>query len=367
MLSEKKLANDLVKTRYGNEEILEQIRESNTRLNKQLADFKNKYKVIESRNSRANVLAKPEDLLNYNDVTVTRLLSKRFAGHFNEENYRKCIYDLQVALLSFSTLLVVVCSGWLLISNTNFLAHGDFVYNAGLLGGFLMLCAIFYALMKRIRFINKLGHNETWYYAHLFCGIAGPLLIIFHTSFQVKSINSAVAFFTMFVIMISGMFGRYISTLMSYQAHRTYLAIGNIELELIGSLQKHRRATAKSSKNALRQLMVNGLKSPRYWFQNFPQIVKTMHSAMSCYWVFRRDMRKAFRSIATHENWDKKTFKHALADSKRLTRRYIAKILKLSLMNMVQNILLNWRMIHANLLYLLALTATAHIVAVHMY
>ena len=164
-----------------------------------------------------------------------------------------------------------------------------------------------------------------------------------------------------------GMFGRYIFTLMSYQAHRTYLAIGNIELELIGSLQKHRHTTAKSSKNALRQLMVNGLKSPKNWFLNFPQIVKTTHSAMSCYWVFRRDMRKVFRSIATHENWDKKTLKHAITDSKRLTRRYIAKILKLSLMNMVQNILLNWRMIHANLLYLLALTATAHIVAVHMY
>lgn len=367
MLSEKKLANNLGKTRYENEEILEQLRDSNTRLDNQLAEFKDNLKVVESGQQRATLLAKPRDLVNHNDVTVTRLLSKRFAGPFNDSNYRRSIYDLQVALLSLSVLLVVISSGWLLISNTNLLANGDFVYNAGLLGGFLMLCSIFYALLKRVRFINKLGHNETWYYAHLFCGVVGPLLIIFHTSFHIKSVNSAVAFFSMLIIMISGMFGRYISTLMSYQAHRTYLAISDIELQLISSLLDHRQGTPKRSKDALRRLMVNGLKRPHYWFQNIPLMLKTFYSTLLCYFTFCRERRKIFRSIGGQKNWDRKTLRAAIRHSKRLTRRYVINIAKLSLLNMVQNLLLNWRVLHANLLYLLALTAVAHIIAVHMY
>ncbi|MGD8568544.1 MAG: hypothetical protein PVJ39_10680 [Gammaproteobacteria bacterium] len=367
MLSEKKIPPELVKTRYGNEEILEQARESNTRLEKQLTEFKQKYKVIESKTARSAVLTKPKDLLEYTDVTVTRLLSKRFPGQFNEDNYRKSIYNLQIALLSLSALLVFVSGGWLVISNTNFLANGNFVYNAGLLGGFLMLCSIFYALMKRIRFINALGHNETWYYAHLFCGIAGPLLILFHTSFQIKSINSGVAFFTMLTIMVSGMFGRYIYTLMSYQAHRTYNKIGEIELALISALTKYQYTTPKSSKNALRGLMVTGLKKPRYWILYFPQLVKTLYRAMRCHMAYQRDLRRTYKSIGKHNGWDKKTLKSTIRTNKQLARRYVANILKLSAMNIVQNILVNWRMIHANLLYLLTLTATAHILAVHMY
>lgn len=367
MLSEKKIPAELLKTRYGNEEILEQARESNTRLEKQLTEFKEKYKVIESKKPRSAVLTKPQDLLEYNDVTVTRLLSKRFAGQFNDENYRKSIYSLQVALMCLSALLVIVSSGWLVISNTNFLANGNFVYNAGLLGGFLMLCSLFYALMKRIRFINALGHNETWYYAHLFCGIVGPLLIIFHTSFQIKSINSGVAFFTMFTIMISGMFGRYIYTLMSYKAHRTYKRIGEIELALISALAEHQYTTPKPSKNALRDLMVTGLKKPRYWIMYFPQLAKTLFRAIRCHMVYQRDLRRTFKSIGKYNGWDKRTIKDTLKTNRQLARRYVGNILKLSAVNIVQNILLNWRTIHANLLYLLALTATAHILAVHMY
>jgi hypothetical protein len=221
--------------------------------------------------------------------------------------------------------------------------------------------------MKRIRFINVLGHNETWYYAHLFCGIAGPLLIIFHTEFQVKSINSAVAFYTMFTIMIAGMFGRYFCTLLSYRIHLTYLAIGEIEVALLSSLQQHQRTTTRSGKKALKNLMVSGLRKPGFWIQNFSQAVKTVFSAMQCYMIYRRDFRKTFRDISKQQQWDKTTTKTTLKENKRLIRRYIASITLLSLMTIMQNVLMNWRMIHANLLYLLALTATGHIVAVHMY
>jgi len=392
MLSKKQSNNALTETHYDNQPLIDRIRDSENHLTEQVAKIKQKLKVIENDKASANnkftesnkvienkkvnetkqheqknALQHPDDLINYNEVTVTRLLAKRFNQHFNHDNYQKSIYELQRALLTLSGLLVVVSLGWLFISNTNFMAHGDFAYNAGLLGGFLMLCSLFYALMKRLRFINALGHNETWYYAHLICGIIGPVLIILHTSFQVKSINSAVSFTTMFVIMLSGLFGRYIFTMLSYKTQRIYHRVGEMELKLLQNLAQHQSGATKPVKSSLTRLVVSGLKKPKYWHQNIPQLFKVPFYAVSHYMILRRELRQIFIAIGKRRSWDKSTLKNNMRSNKRLARRYVFSIFKLSAMSMIQNMLHNWRMIHANLLYLLTLTASAHIVAVHMY
>ena len=367
MLSEKKAVNPFTERQYDNSELLDKIRQGDTRLNDQLAEVKQKFKIIENKQFRKQALTRPDDLVKYNDVSLTRLLAKRFSTPFSTTNYQKSRRDLQISLLSLSALLIVVSAGWLAISDTNFLAEGDFAYNAGLLGGFLMLCSIFYALMKRIRFINALGKNETWFYAHLVCGIVGPLLIIFHTTFQIKSINSGVAFFCMLAILLSGLFGRYFFTHMSYRAHRIYRDISDVELDLLSTLQNHQCSTSKPTKAALTKLIVNGLKKPRFWYQNIPQAIKMLISAAACYRSLMRDIKSTCTKVKKRYQWDKATYKEMLIDNKRLVRSYIYRIIKLSLMSMAQNLLTSWRAIHVNLLYLLAITATAHIIAVHMY
>jgi hypothetical protein len=367
MLSQKQPANPFTERQYDNPALLDKIRQSNTRLDEQIAEVKQKFKIIDNRKSSRPVLTRPEDLVKYNDVTVTRLLAKRFASAFNHENHKKALRDLQVALLSTSALLIVVSSGWLVISNTNFLANGDFAYNAGLLGGFLMLCSIFYALMKRIRFINALGRNETWFYAHLVCGVAGPLLIIFHTAFQIKSVNSGVAFFCMLTILLSGLFGRYVFTLLSFRTHRIYQSVGEVELDLFSTLLDYQSTTSKPTKTALTQLIVSGLKKPDYWFHNIPQFFRMLFNALTCYRALVQDIKQTCTITRERRQWDKKTYRGNTADIKKMARSYIYRIIKLSLLSIIQNLLVNWRTLHTNLLYLLALTATAHIVAVHMY
>lgn len=367
MLSQKKPANPFTERQYDNAALVEKIREGNTQLGEQVAEVKQKLKVIENGKDPKRVLTRPEDLINHNDVTVTRLLAKRFGVIFNAENYQKSVRDLQIALMTTSALLIVVSSGWLVISNTNFLANGDFAYNAGLLGGFLMLCSIFYALMKRVRFINALGKNETWFYAHLICGIVGPLLIIFHTAFQIKSINSGVAFFCMLIVLLSGMFGRYIFPLLSYRTHRIYQKVGDIEVDLFSTFQDYQCTTSKPTKSALTRLIVSGLKKPNYWFQNIPQFFRMLINALICYRALTQDIKSACNKAKARRQWDKKIYKGNVKDIRKMARSYIYRIIKLSMLSIIQNLLLKWRTFHANLLYLLTLTATAHIVAVHMY
>jgi len=372
MLSEKRISTPLTETQYDNQDLIEKVRQRETHLSKQIADIKQKINHIESKPTDKKSDQKPKlsrtaDLVEYNDVTVTRLLAKRYGTRFNIENYQRLMRDLQVALMTLSVLVILVSAGWLILSNANFLVNSNFSYNVGLFGGFIMLCSIFYALLKRIKFINALGKNETWYYAHLICGIVGPLLILFHTSFHVKSINSGVASFTLFVILLSGFFGRYIFTLLSYQAHKVYLKIGEIELALITDLAQHNCSTTKNIKSSLTKLTVNGLKKPKTWWKNFLQILKVPLMTITFYRTFKRDIRKLYNQIAQHENWSRSERRKKRRAIKKMARRYAKKILWLSILSMMQNVLHNWRSLHANLIYLLILTASGHIVAVHMY
>ena len=372
MLSEKRISSSLTDTQYDNQDLIEKVRQRETHLSKQIADIKQKInnlepKPTEKKSDQKPILSKTADLIDYNDVTVTRLLAKRYGTRFNLENYQRLMRDLQIALMTLSFLTIVVSAGWLLLSNANFLVNSNFSYNVGLLGGFTMLCSIFYALLKRIKFINALGKNETWYYAHLICGIVGPLLIVFHTSFHIKSINSGVASFTLLIILLSGFFGRYIFTLLSYQAHRVYLQIGEIELALVSDLAQYNCSTTKNIKSSLTRLTVNGLKKPKTWWKNFLQMIKVPLMAIAFYRTFKRDIRKLYNQIAQHENWSRSERRKKRRTNKKMARRYAKKILWLSILSMMQNVLHNWRTLHANLMYLLILTATGHIIAVHMY
>ena len=51
--------------------------------------------------------------------------------------------------------------------------------------------------------------SKTWLEVHLFCGIVGPVLITFHTSFKFNGIVSA-AYWSMVTVVLSGFIGRYL-------------------------------------------------------------------------------------------------------------------------------------------------------------
>ena len=79
----------------------------------------------------------------------------------------------------------------------------------GVIGGVLMLMPFVYMLRKRIPVLRSLGSLKTWLEVHLFCGILGPVLVTFHTSFKFNGIVSA-AYWSMVVVVLSGFIGRYL-------------------------------------------------------------------------------------------------------------------------------------------------------------
>ena len=79
----------------------------------------------------------------------------------------------------------------------------------GIVGTALMLMPFLYMARKRVSGLKGAGNLKTWLEVHLFCGVLGPVLITFHTSFKFNGIVSA-AYWSMAIVVLSGFIGRYL-------------------------------------------------------------------------------------------------------------------------------------------------------------
>ena len=86
---------------------------------------------------------------------------------------------------------------------------GPFGQTFGLVGTVLILVPFAYMARKRMRALKTTGTLKGWLEIHLFCGIVGPALVTFHTSFKFNGIISA-AYWSMVTVMLSGFVGRFL-------------------------------------------------------------------------------------------------------------------------------------------------------------
>lgn len=78
------------------------------------------------------------------------------------------------------------------------------------IGGFLLMTVpVLYSIRKKVRSLRSVGSMKTWLEVHIFCGIVGPVLVTFHTSFRFNGVVS-VAYWSMVAVTLSGFVGRYL-------------------------------------------------------------------------------------------------------------------------------------------------------------
>jgi hypothetical protein len=103
----------------------------------------------------------------------------------------------------------------------------------GILGTLFMLLLLLYSLRKRFRFARKWGNLNVWLSAHIFLGIAGPVLVMFHSLCKFSGIVS-IAFWSMVLVVASGVVGKYIFALIPRSLSGMELNRIEMEAEEIG-------------------------------------------------------------------------------------------------------------------------------------
>lgn len=86
---------------------------------------------------------------------------------------------------------------------------GSLGHVLGVAGGVLMLAMQLYTVRKKRPKARWPGSLPFWLEFHIFCGLLGPALITFHTSFKFNGVV-AVAYWSMALVMASGFVGRYL-------------------------------------------------------------------------------------------------------------------------------------------------------------
>ena len=85
-----------------------------------------------------------------------------------------------------------------------------FGYVLGVLGGSMMLVLLLYAVRKQVGFMRDWGQLKHWFRFHMIAGVLGPVLVLFHSTFRVGSINAGVALSCMLLVVASGLAGRFL-------------------------------------------------------------------------------------------------------------------------------------------------------------
>ncbi|HEX8986979.1 MAG TPA: hypothetical protein VF816_03385 [Rhodocyclaceae bacterium] len=107
-------------------------------------------------------------------------------------------------------LLAMLGAAWVVSGGAVYTSSSELGYWLGVAGGSLMALLLLYPLRKRFRALSALGPLRIWFRLHLFGGIVGPLVILFHSTFRVGSFNAGVALGSMLLVVASGIVGRYL-------------------------------------------------------------------------------------------------------------------------------------------------------------
>jgi len=200
-------------------------------------------------------------------------------------------------------------------------------------------------------------------------GLVGPVLILFHSNFQLGSLNSNVALFAMLVVATSGLVGRYL--------------YGKIHLGLYG-----RKAAVQqivTDADTLRDLLSDGLPISEdiiVELNNFARIAMTPRSGLlaNFWWmsvlsvrtrVARKrllaEARQLVRNEGKRRGWSRRMRRDRLAAATELMTLHLAAVKKAAAFAFYERLFALWHVLHLPLFILLIMAAVAHVIAVHFY
>lgn len=245
----------------------------------------------------------------------------------------------------------------------------DLGYAMGLAGGLMMLALLTYPLRKRARVLQRVGTMKPWFQAHMVLGVLGPVLVLFHTTFTVSSVNALVALACMVVVSSSGFVGRYAyrrihhglygrkATVQEFEEH-----MRNSERGLAALVRAIPRAEdALAQHRAAASSREGGLAGRSWRFLTLGIRARRVACSLD------REIADLVRSKGAEKGWDAATQARRIRRGGALVRSYLRAVNSAAQFGAFERIFSLWHVVHMPLVYLLVLSAAYHVLAVHMY
>lgn len=245
-------------------------------------------------------------------------------------------------------------SGWQVAHGHYYKAGDEIGYNMGLIGALMMLVLLIYPIRKKLKIAQRWGAIKYWFSLHMMFGIFGPLLVLFHSTFQIKSVNAGVAFASMCIVAGSGLIGRFAYSQIHRGLYGSKLSLEELKAELFGSENE-----AESR------------------LKNYPKVLMVLHhfhqyALETNMGVLGRCMR--FMTLPIRRQWANlfcvlymPKYSRESRIRRQLVLDYLYGVERLAQFAVFERIFALWHVMHIPLVYMLVATAVWHVIAVHMY
>lgn len=233
----------------------------------------------------------------------------------------------------------------------------------GVTGSLMMVAMFTYPLRKRLRFMQGWGALKHWFRWHMVMGIVGPTLVLFHSTFHLRSLNATVALTSMLIVVASGIIGRFVYTRIHHGLYGVRATLERVQQEFAGQSDelKSRFHMAPRVEQWLKAYaQAAGLVEPSLvtmWWHFFSLRWKRIVCLFRC----TRELRRALRRARHPE------FPGGASEAICLARRYLREAERIAEFTAYERIFGLWHVLHIPLIFLLAASAIFHVIAVYMY
>lgn len=267
------------------------------------------------------------------------------------------------------TIVVVLLVAWAVSTQKFYTPGSDVGYYLGLTGGVMMLILLLYPLRKRIGFLQAIGPLKHWFRIHMFLGIAGPVLIILHSTFHLGSVNATVAMISMLLVAGSGVIGRFIYTKIHHGLYgrRANLDERQTRLGIRGGEVKSRFHFAPQVEERLKQfdaiasaVDTGGLRGA-WSFTALP-----VHARITA-WRAGRELAAAVDAAGARRGWSRAKLRGRQHAGQRMIRDYVRMVQDVAQFHTYERLFSLWHVLHVPFVWLMVFSAVFHVIAVHMY
>lgn len=265
--------------------------------------------------------------------------------------------------------LLLAGAAWLAGRMGLYTPGSDLGYAMGLVGSLMMLLLLLYPLRKRIGFLRRLGELRWWFRLHMFFGIAGPVLVMFHSTLRVGSLNAAVAFYSMILVAGSGIIGRFIYTKIHHGLYgrKATLQERQERLGLTGGAMKSKLHFAPDLEQRLAALEAYATENRRSEMIGARRFVAVAVRAFALRRRSLRRIRRLLLAAAPKRGWSAQEVAARQVVARQRVDEYLDAIKDVAQFRVYERLFSLWHVLHVPLVYMLVICAIVHVVAVHMY
>lgn len=227
---------------------------------------------------------------------------------------------------------------------------GLYGHGLGILGGSMMLLMFIYSIRKRIKVFRKWGKLPTWLNYHIYLGIAGPILVTYHTALKFGGLVS-ISYWSMVSVALSGFIGRYIYIKIPHRVSGKEMTREDFKEKLQTTTEQFKKEFGISDKTVEKVRKLSGAEKieKRGMLGIFTMFIMDITS-----WLKWQGIKREISRSSSISSKEMKQFKHSLRQIVKMDRQ-------IAFWNAAQSLFHYWHVIHKPFAYTMIVIMFIHI------